>query len=156
MKRLNVDKSEEVSQPEVSPPKVKIDMKELPKSVLSYDLKRMKSFKAKRRSFKFASQGKLFVEELGVVLEQYLPEDHQFDLELLETVLNVAEGFFIHGNASERKQQKEEAVKDLLLPYFRDDEDLLDLMKTTVWRKVKKSNVWRRLYRRTKNFFFLK
>jgi hypothetical protein len=134
--------------------RVRIDMKELPKSVLSYDLKQMQSFKVKRRSFKFATQSRLFVEELSVVLSQYAPEEHQFDMELLTTVLNIAESFFIHGSSDERKAQKDAAVQELLLPYFRDDKDLLDLMKTSVWNKVKKSNVWRRSFRKFRNFFF--
>jgi len=139
---------------EQSAPKVRSDRSELPKSVLSYSLKNLKSFKAKRRSYKFESQKQLFVEELGVVLEQYNPVEHTFDLELLIVCLNIAESYFIKGTKSERKEQKDSAVKQLLLPYFRNDEDLFDLMKESVWRKVVKSNVFKRVYRKIKHFFF--
>jgi hypothetical protein len=161
MKRLTSENSlkvESVESAEPVPfsmaPKPRVDSLELPKSVLDYDLKKMPSFKQKRRKYKFASQGKLFVQELSVVLDQYEPEEHQFDLELLLTVLNIAESFFIHGSKDERNAQKKQAVEDLMLVYFRDDAMLLELMRKNLWRKVKKSGFIRRQFRKIKSFFF--
>lgn len=165
MKRLNSVKSVEdvesesesvVSQPSLvsRPTKPRIDLSELPSSVLDYDLKKMKSFKVKRKAHKFVNQGKMFVDELGVVLDQYEPGEHQFDLDLLVNVLDIAEGFFIHGNDSERVKQKRDAVKAVMLPYFRDDCDILDIMVTSVWKRVKKSTYIKRKWKKLKAFFF--
>ncbi len=57
-------------------------------------MKKMKSFKLKRKANKFADQGNLFIHDLGMVLDEYDPEQHMYDLELLITVLSIAEKFF--------------------------------------------------------------
>ena len=92
MKRLtkseeSVDSMESLTEISLNEPGPKVDLKELPKRVLGHDLKSMKSFKQKRRNFKFKSQGQLFIHDVGIVLEQYDPQEHEFDLELLTTLL---------------------------------------------------------------------
>tara|TARA_R110000851_G_scaffold38124_3_gene98032 strand:+ start:3334 stop:3822 length:489 start_codon:yes stop_codon:yes gene_type:complete len=126
---------------------------ELPKRVLDYDLRKLKSFKQKQRSYKFASQGKLFIHDLEVVLDQYSSNEHTFDLELLVTVLNIAESFFIHGSDDERSNQKKQSVETLMLKYFKNDSDILDLMIKSVSNKVNKSTYLKRKWQKIKSFF---
>jgi hypothetical protein len=127
---------------------------ELPKKVLDYDLKKMKSFKQKRKSYKSYTQEKVFLHDMKTVLDQYSPEEHQFDTELLNHVLNIAETFFIFGNKIERDQMKKDAVGKLMRPYFRNDADLLDIVTESIWHKVKKSTWMKRTFKRVR-FFFL-
>ena len=127
-----------------------------PKQLKNYNLKNIKSFKQIRRRYKLKNQSMLFVNDLKVVLDEYKPEDHQLDNDLLVHILNIAEMFFIYGNKKEREEQKSESIKKLMTAYYRDDEELLNVMITTVWNKVKKSNMFKRTWQRFKNKFFLK
>ena len=159
MKRLtrtedSVESLTEISLNEPDVPGPKVDLKELPKRVLGHDLKSMKSFKQKRRNYRFKSQGQLFIHDVGIVLEQYDPQEHEFDLELLTTVLDIAESFFIHGSDKERKDQKRDAISQLMKVYFRDDDTLLELMVQSVWKKVRKSTYMKRKWCKLKSLFF--
>ena len=126
-----------------------------PKQLRSYNLKKIKSFKAIRHKYKLSNQSKLFQNDLQVLLNEYLPQNYQLDTELLIHILNIAEQFFIYGSKNEREEQKTASVKKLMLQYFRDDEELLDSMIGLVWHKVNKSNFLKRFYYRMKNKFFL-
>ena len=127
-----------------------------PKNIYSYNLKKIKSFKQIRRKYKMSNQEQVFNKDLNIILNEYVPVNHQLDKDLLKHVLTIAEGFFIYGNRSERDEMKERAVKHLMLKYFRGDEELLNVMISSVWRDVKKTNLFQRLYKRFKNNFFLK
>ena len=127
-----------------------------PKSLYNYNLKSIGSFKQIRRKYKMSNQHQVFVKDLGVILSEYAPASHQFDNELLLHILNIAESFFIYGNKTERNELKEKAVRALMLPYFRDDDDILNMMISSVWVKVKKTNLLKRLAKRLSNAFFLK
>jgi hypothetical protein len=131
---------------------VPLDMSPLPKRVLDYDLKKIKSFKAIRKNYKATSQKKVFVNDLSVVLDQYPPAEHQLDTDLLVHVLNIAESFFIFGSKEEREEAKAEAVNHLMQKYFRDDADVLDIMIASVLPKVKKSTWLKRLWKRLRIF----
>jgi len=61
---------------------------------------------------------------------------------------------YIYGESETRETSKSEAVHELLLPYFRDDELLLNTMFDSVQHKIVKSNFIKRLLKRVKNFFF--
>ena len=77
-----------------------------PKSVYSYNLKKIKSFKQIRRKYRMSNQEAVFVKDLGVILSEYLPQNHQLDKELLLHILNIAESFFIYGCKKERNELK--------------------------------------------------
>ena len=167
MKRLTSEKKpeqptddmDEVHNYQLSQPEevVKVEEHEIPpKQLRSYNLKRIKSFKAIRHKYKLSNQSKLFENDLQVLLNEYLPDNYQLDTELLVHILNIAEQFFVYGNRNEREEQKTQSVKKLMLRYFKNDEELLDSMIGLVWHKVEKSNVLKRVYQRLRNKFFLK
>ena len=126
---------------------------DLPKMVHDYDLKKIKSFKQIRRNYQAKSQKNIFLNDLNVVLDEYLPENHQFDTDLLVHILNISESFFVYGSKTEREEAKSNAVKQLMLKYFRDDEDILDTIITSVWPKVNKSTMIKRAMRRLRLWF---
>lgn len=92
------------------------------------------------------------------VLNEYSSVDNQLDLDLLVNVLNIAEQYFIYGDKKEREESKAFAVNKLMKKYFRDDEEVLNKMIGSVWRKVNKTNVFKRVMRRIRNkvIFFKK
>jgi hypothetical protein len=171
MKRLNTN----VSRPEGPVPEaykddtkdipIELDVLEInpiqeehvvpPKSVYSYNLKKIKSFKQIRRKYKMSNQSQVFLKDLSLILGEYSPQNHQLDKELLLHVLNISEAFFIYGDKKERNELKENAVRVLMQPYFRDDGDILEVMISSVWSKVKKTNCIKRLIKRISNKFFL-
>lgn len=119
-----------------------------PSSVYNYNLKKMSSFKQIRRKYKMSNQKSMFIHDLKLVLGEYKPSNHDLDSELLTHILNIAEQFFIYGSKEEREGMKEDAVKTLMLNYFRDDELLLNKFIGQVWPKVKKSNMFKRSWSR--------
>lgn len=123
-----------------------------PSSVYNYNLKKMTSFKEIRRKYKMSNQLKMFVHDLKTVLDEYKPEQHELDDELLRHVLNISEQFFIYGSKDERNKMKQEAVHVLMMQYFRNDEALLNKFIGQVWPKVKKSNIFKRTYARFRLF----
>ena len=50
---------------------------------------------------------------------------------------------------------KKQVVEEVMLKFFNNDVAVLEKFIGTIHRKVKRSNVFRRLYRRAYNFFFL-
>lgn len=165
MKRLTTTKLPEGEMPEAYKSQVNeiadvddcsVELEVPPKQLRSYNLKKIKSFKAIRHKYKLSNQSKLFLNDLQVLLNEYVPKNYQLDTELLVHILNISEQFFIYGSKTEREEQKAESVKKLMLKYFRNDEELLESMIDLVWHKVEKSNVFKRCYQRMKNKFFLK
>lgn len=166
MKRLTTTKLPEGELPEAYKSQVNenpdivddcsVELEVPPKQLRSYNLKKIKSFKAIRHKYKLSNQSKLFLNDLQVLLNEYVPKNYQLDTELLVHILNISEQFFIYGSKTEREEQKAESVKKLMLKYFRNDEELLESMIDLVWHKVEKSNVFKRCYQRMKNKFFLK
>lgn len=153
-----VYRQEQVIQPPViQPPQQVQQVQEVPqKALYNYNLKKIKSFKQIRRKYKMSNQSQIFINDLSIILQEYIPEDFQFDNELLVHILNIAESYFIYGNKEERNDQKVKAVMILMKPYFRNDEQLLNIMISSVWSKVSKTNMFKRVYKRLQNSFFLK
>jgi len=144
------------NQQPVKPPQPQ-QVQEVPqKALYNYNLKKIKSFKQIRRKYKMSNQSQIFINDLSLILQEYLPENFQFDNELLIHILNIAESYFIYGNKQERNEQKVTAVRILMKPYFREDVHLLDVMISCVWCKVSKTNMFKRVYKRLQNSFFLK
>lgn len=126
-----------------------------PKSMFNVNLKKLKSFKKIRQAYKRKNMEFVFVNDLSVILKEYTPvKDYEFCDELLVQIMNIAEEYFIQKNKSEREESKESSIKKLMLPYYRDDEKLLDIHISHLYHKVKKSTVIKRMYQRTKKFFF--
>jgi hypothetical protein len=127
-----------------------------PKKVFSHDLKKIKSYRKLRRNFKINNSKLVFVNDMKAILECFKLEEHKLDTELLIEVLNIAESFFIYGNKQEREDCKLESVRELMLPYFFDNELILDKSIANVYHRVVKSNLAKRLWRRLVNFFSTK
>ena len=130
-----------------------------PKVIFNYNLKHLKSFKNIRRAMKLRNMKDIFINDLSVVLKEYPPNDLSNELndELLIEILNICEDyFFIPRKKEDREMVKRECVYKLMLPYFRNDEKLLEKTIALVYHKVKKSTLRRRCYQRFKYFFFKK
>lgn len=131
-----------------------MEVKEIPpKQVYNHNLKKIKSYRRLRQSYKINNAKAVFVKDMHSILECFKVEDHKLDCELLVEVLNIAESFFIYGNKEEREHSKQEAVKTLMLPFFLNDELVLDKTIANVWYKVVKSNSLKRCWRKLLNFF---
>jgi hypothetical protein len=126
-----------------------------PKSLYGNDLKKIKSFKKLRKSYKLKNQKQIFISDLKELLKLFPAENHQYDDELLIEILNIAESFFIYGTSEERENIKNECISELMKPYFKNDQDLLMKTISHIWHHVNKSNLRRRLWARFKNFFYL-
>ena len=125
-----------------------------PKSLYGNNLKKIKSFKKLRRGYKLQNQRAIFINDLKQLLRQFPAENHQYDDELLIEILNIAESFFIYGEADEREAIKTQCIHELMKPYFKNDGELLLKTIGHVWQHVNKSNLRRRLWARFKNFFY--
>lgn len=126
-----------------------------PKTLFNFDLKKLKSFKKIRQAYKKKNMEFVFVNDLSVILNEYTPiKDYEFCDELLVQIMNIAEEYFIQKDKTEREESKSKSIKKLMMPYYRDDEKLLDIHISHLYHKVKKSTLIKRLYQRTKKFFF--
>jgi hypothetical protein len=131
--------------------------KEVPqKNVFNYDLKKLKSFRVLRKNYKAKNQLSIFLQDMDKVLNEFDSKTNQLDLDLLVLVLNISEQYFIYGDEKQREEMKSYAVKKLMIKYFRNDEEVLNKMIGSVWQKVSKTNMLKRLFRRIsmKLFFF--
>jgi hypothetical protein len=124
-----------------------------PKSLYGNNLKKIKSFKKLRRGYKLQNQRAIFINDLKQLLRQFPAELHQYDDELLIEILNIAESFFIYGDAQEREAIKVQCIEELMKPYFKNDGELLLKTIGHVWQHVNKSNLRRRLWARFKKIF---
>ena len=133
-------------------------------TLFNYNLKKVKSFNNIRRSGKLLEQEQLF--ETGVY-DKFLkfldPNNHQLDIEILIGVLQMAEEYFVYGNKEERTTAKEASIRKMVTPYFRDDIQILEMMISSVWKHIYKTNWFKRLKRKSIlgfkkiiNSFFLK
>lgn len=128
-----------------------------PKKMFNVDLKKLKSFKQIRQKYKKKNMEFVFVNDLKIILDEYSPiKEFEFCDELLVQIMNIAEEYFIQKDKTEREESKLLSIKKLMLPYYRNDEKLLDIHIKHLKHLVKKSNVFKRVYQRTKNFFFQK
>ena len=155
--------SEEETKLDLSKPEEKEEekqndiLKEIPaNSLYGVNLKKIKSYKNIRRSYKIKNQKQVFLTDLKQVLREFPFTDNQYNDELLVEILNIAEVYFCYGSKEEREKVKSEAIKELMMPYFKEDEELLIKTITHVWRKVSKSNAFKRTWQRFKLFFFQK
>ena len=107
-------------------------------------MKKIKSYKNIRKSYKLKNQKQVFITDLRAVLNEFPTDNHQYNDELLVEILNIAECYFIYGDKNERETVKNESILEIMKPYFKDDEELLMKTITHVWHKVSKSNMFKR------------
>ena len=124
------------------------------KDLYGISMKNIASFKKLRQDYKLDNQKSVFLKDVSALLSHIPPSEHAFNVELLLQICNVAEEFYIYGDKSSRMASKLETVKEVMLPYFLDNEKLLDVMLHSIEHKIIKSTLFRRLFRRVKNYFF--
>jgi hypothetical protein len=128
---------------------------EMPKStrVGLENVKNLPSFKKIKKSYKLKTQKDVFVTDVKALLSHLDATEHEYDLELLLSMLNACESYFIYGNKREREESKREALIELMGPFFKDNVQILDRFSSVLKGRVKKSNIVRRVGKRLSNFF---
>lgn len=124
----------------------------LPKVKVCNNLKKLASFKQIKKNYKLQSQKDIFVSDVKSLLQHLDKDEHEYDIELLIEVLNACEEFFIYGNKEERNQCKVDAINELMIDYFGNDQ-VLNKFIGTVKNQIKKSNFLKRTFKKIKNFF---
>jgi hypothetical protein len=124
----------------------------LPKVKVCKNLKKLASFKQIKKNYKLQSQKDIFVTDVRSLLQHLDKDEHEYDIELLIEVLNACEEFFIYGNKEEREQCKMDAITELLIDYF-GNEQVLNKFIGTIKNQVKKSNFFKRTMKKIRNFF---
>lgn len=125
-----------------------------PNTIYGHNLKKISSYNKLRKGFKLSNQKVIFLNDIKAILREFPAERHQYDDELLVEILNIAESYFIYGSSADREKVKQDCIMELLLPYFKNDVELLFKTISHVWSKVKKTNFAKRCLSRFKNFFF--
>ena len=132
-----------------------VPIKDVPLSTIhGHDLKKIKSFKKLRQSYKISNQKSVFITDMKSMLAHLDVTENKLNLQLLVEVCNIANEFFIYGKKHLRESTKIEAVHELLLPYFLDDTSVLETMIQSVQHKIVKSTILRRTWKRVMNYFF--
>jgi hypothetical protein len=124
----------------------------LPNVKVCNNLKKLASFKQIKKNYKLQSQKDIFVSDVKSMLKHLDKNEHEYDIELLIEVLNACEEFFIYGNKEERNQCKVDAINDLMIDYFH-NEQVLNKFIVTIKNQIKKSNFFKRTLKKIKNFF---
>ena len=124
-----------------------------PNTIYGHNLKKISSYNKLRKGYKLSNQKAIFLNDIKAILKEFPPANHQYDDELLVGILNIAEAYFIYGSAVDREKVKQDCIMELLLPYFKNDVELLFKTISHVWGNVKKTNVAKRSWARFKNFF---
>lgn len=125
-----------------------------PNTIYGHNLKKISSYNKLRKGYKLSNQKAIFLNDIKAILKEFPADKHQYDDELLVEILNIAEAYFIYGSSEDREKVKQDCIIELLLPYFKNDTELLFKTISHIWVKVKKSNIAKRSWSRFKNFFF--
>jgi hypothetical protein len=125
-----------------------------PNTIYGHNLKKITSYNKLRKGYKLSNQKAIFLNDIKAILKEFPSDKHQYDDELLVEILNIAEAYFIYGSSEDREKVKQDCIIELLLPYFKNDTELLFKTIGHVWSKVKKTNFAKRALSRFKNFFF--
>ena len=127
MKRLTpTEPKRELSLDELVEPTVVEEkaVEALPKSKVYSSIKKLSSFKQLKSNYKMQTQKDIFVSDVRALLSHLDVKEHKLDVELLIEVLNACEDFFIYGNKEERNQCKVDAINELMIDYFHDEQIL--------------------------------
>jgi hypothetical protein len=137
----------------VKPQEQQVQM-ELPKTDVYKGMKKLSSFKKIKRTYKLEHQKQQFLTDLKELFQHLKLTDHQYDTDLLVEFLNSTEAYFIYGSKDEREQSKYDVLLEIMTPFFGNKQDVLLKFVETIDNKVKKTNLFKRIYRRFYNFFF--
>lgn len=129
------------------------EIKLMPESTIlrGDNLKRIKSFKQLRRSYKLSNQHSVFVNDMQQLLSHLDVQSNKMNLELLLELCNCAEQYFIYGTDIEREQSKSDAIRELLTPFFI-DESILEKMLESISHKIIRSTAIKRALKRSRVF----
>ena len=116
------------------------------KNLYAYDLKKLKSYHNIRRDVKLSNQVLIFENDVGSLLKCFDIEKFQMDSKLLELVLQLSEDYFVYGTYTERCSLKKQAISNIMLRYFKNDQQLLDNMVEYAFTNVRRSNFFKRAY----------
>ena len=123
------------------------------KRAFGIDLKQIPEYREMRQQYKTENEKAIFMRDIQSILDHLPPDAHQYSAEILLMILNVSEQFYVYGDSAKRSALKLETVKELMLPYFADDEKLLDSVLALVKHRVRRSTPLTRTLRRLRNFF---
>ena len=117
------------------------------------NLKKIGSFNKLRKSRKINSQKIEFINHIKNSLSLVKLDSEEERNTLLIEVINSANMFFIYGDYELRESSKNEAIRELMLPFFNEDvaEFKVDVLK--IQSKIQKSTLIRRVAMRVYNFF---
>jgi len=126
-----------------------------PNKLYGSNLKKLKSFKNIRKTAKMNNLKFQFIKDLYPILLFLPPADENNDLDddILVQVMELAEQHFFYGEKEEREQLKLESVVEIMLPYFRNDDKILEKAIKNVSNRVKKLSKKDRLCKKFKVFF---
>ena len=124
-----------------------------PNTIYGHNLKKISSYNKLRKGFKLSNQKAIFLSDIKAIFKEFPSDKHQYDDELLVEILNIAEAYFIYGSSADREKVKQDCIMELLLPYFKNDVELLFKTISHIWNKAKKTNMAKRSWSRFKNFF---
>lgn len=120
----------------------------------SVNLKKYQSFKSSRVDIKLSNQEVLAKQELTQWLNNIDVSLNQLNAELLVDIYSFAYAFFIYGSKSDREQSINRVVESVLLPYFKNDIEVLRAIKQSNEYKIVKSSAFSRRISKLKNTFF--
>lgn len=134
---------------------MKYSVKDIPQSRYGdINLKKYSSFKSSRVGLKLQNQEALAINQLKHWVSHVSVELNMLNIELLVDVANFLHKFFIYGDKHQREQSFSKVFNLIMLPYFKNDQDVLDAMKTSVEYRIVKSTLLSRRVSKLKNSFF--
>lgn len=148
------------TQPEPTKPLQSVDLGEdaapidiPPKSVLHSDIKKlMPKFASKRKQLKIEHAKREFVTEFHKVLTLFDAEgEEKYDHQIVLLACQCAERFFIDRGMGDIKQ---EVVVQSVLPFFKEDKDLVLKIIELVLPLIERSTFFSRNKQRFINFFW--
>ena len=119
------------------------------------NLKKYNSFKETRCLIKLSNQELLASQQLNIWLGSVDKNLNMFNLDLIIDVCNFCESFFIYGSKEQRECSIEKIVVKCLLPFCKNDTDIVKALMLSVAHRVKKSTKMSRNKTKLFNFFFI-
>jgi hypothetical protein len=156
MQKLNTTMSNNSVTEQIITEKVnecKTELKIPIKNLYAYDLKKLKSYRTIRQDVKHTNQLIIFENDVGSLLKCFKIDEFNMNTELLELVLQLTEDYFIFGNQKQRDTMKKQAINNLMLQYFKNDQEILDNVMRYAYTNVRKSNFFKRSYSKLVVFF---
>ena len=106
------------------------------------ELKSSSKFTDARHKIKTSVLLEEFQQKLNSDLELFNADENRYDIEFVLKVCNIAESYFIQ--YKKMGEIKQIAVIQVLLPYFKNDSELIKNIILHIYPKITKSNILRR------------